>query len=569
MLNPLFRFLRLSNTLFLLLILLNLNSVSAQESVLSLFGGNRSQQPVDENQPPPLVPAFYQVGPFNVVASKEQQNWSLFPFAHYSNDARQKYWAISPLYSVYENKELGRKSTHVIWPFWISERRAQSWAAEDRTSTSVFPLFHRMKEVDQKYGPNQNQYLFPFYYQGSQKAQNGRYFILFPFIWYAENARMVVPLFPKRPQTFAAFWPFIGHFENYWNRHTIDYVLWPLYVRSIEGSDEKNDKITHYSFIWPIFGIYKSDVMGGFNVWPLVSRVNKPDEYLRAYWLWPLGQYRYEVVPEWTDKRSEETWFLPFYIDADTPKYKFKMVFPFYGDLNMKGRRSQGYALAIYNTNENYRSGIRNHRLLWFLFRWTTKIEPNTRYDDFTLHPEPMQGGGFFPFYTNQWNSQKRRVLAPWPIYTYRKDTDPDQIYTRQFLFPLFGRTEKSFPATENGPQRLTEVKRYVWPFYRKTTLDDGSTYTNIPQLFPGLEINAIDRNFSPFWSIYRAERDPKTGARNEQVFGSLYRTAKESDGSRHKQLNLLVYKGKWSKDAEGNRSGEAKVLFGLFKSTW
>ncbi|MGF1571627.1 MAG: hypothetical protein ACFCU1_00980 [Sumerlaeia bacterium] len=569
--EPLFSIHRFFQQLILISASLLLSGfISAQDSPLSIFDGlGKANTEAEENQSPPLIPAYYQVGPFSVTASKAQQNWSFFPFLNYSNTERQKYWSITPFYSVYEDKEQNRKSTHVLWPLWRSERRAQSWAAEDRTSTSVFPIFHRMKEVDERYGPNQHQYLFPFYFQGSQKEANGRYFILFPFIWYAENARLVVPLFPKRPQTFAAFWPFIGHFENYWNRHTIDYVLWPLFVRSIEGAEETNDKITHYSFIWPIFGLYKSDVMGGFNVWPLISRVEKPDEYIRAYWLWPLGHYRYEKVPEWEDKRSEQTWFIPFFASANTPNYKYDLVFPFYGELDMKGRRSRGYALAIYNTNENFRSSIRNHRLFWFLIRWTTKIDPNPRYNDFTLHPEPLQGGGVFPFYVNQWNSSKRRVLAPWPIYSYRKDVDTDQIYTRQFLFPFFARTEKEFPAANGEPQRLTQVKRYVWPFYRKTTLDDDSTYTNIPHLFPILDVNEIDRNYAPFWSLYRAERDPKTGARNEQILGSIYRKEKEANGTRNKQLNLLVYKGKWSKDAQGNRSGEVKILFGLIKSTW
>lgn len=557
-------------TFFFLLSLLLPQVIPAQQNPFSFvdLGGSR-EKPVAADQPKPLVPAFYQVGPFSVAATKEEQNWSWLPFLHYSNNPEQKWWAVTPLYSVYEDKVQNRKSTHVLWPLWRSERRAQSWAAEDRRSWSVFPVFHSMREVDKRYGPNKNQYLFPLYYQGSQPEQKGKYFILFPFVWYGENARMVVPLFPKRPQTFAAVWPLMGHFENYWNRHTIDYVLWPLYVRSIEGQDPEVDKITHYSFIWPIFGYFDSKVMGGFNVWPLVSRVEKKDDYIRAYWLWPLGHYRYEKVPEWTDKRSEETWFIPFYVDAKTPKYKFNMVFPFYGDLDMKGRRSRGYALAIYNTNENFRSGIRNHRLLWFLFRWTTKIDPNPRYDEFVLHPEPMQGGGFFPFYVKQKNSEKLRVIAPWPIYTLKKDFDADRTYTRQYLFPFYALTKKTYSVAENGEQRAPEVKRYIWPFYRKTTLKDGSTYTNIPQLFPTLDVEELDRNYAPFWSIYRAERDPKTGARNEMIFGSLYRTAKDSDGSRHKQLNLLVYKSKRSRSAEGERTGETQLLFGLIKHRW
>ena len=516
---------------------------------------------------------WYQVTPIPMDDSPTTapRSVTVFPFYNSYSSPEQRSVGVPPFYSKYRDERVGRRTTHVLWPLWRSEKRDDSWAYTERESTSVLPLFHQMAEEDERYGPNQHQYLFPFYFQGTQAKQNGRYVIVFPFFWYAENARMVTPLFPKRPQTFAAFWPFFGHFENYWNRHTIDYVLWPLFVRSIEGKDPEVDKITHYTFLWPIFGYYDSKVMGGFNVWPLVSRVEKPDEYLRAYWLWPLGHYRYEVVPEWSDKRSEETWFLPFYADATTPKYNFDLVFPFYGDLEMKGRRSRGYALAVYNTNENYRSSIRQHRLLWFLIRWTTRIDPNPKAGEFVLTPEPMQGGGFFPFYTKTWNSEKVRVSAPWPIYTYRKDREAAQIYTRQFLFPFFGRTVKEFPVAEGDsqPAKPTETKRYVWPFYRKTTLKNGHTYTNIPHFFPGLEVNDIDRNYSALWSVYRAERDPQTGARTDQFLGSVYKREKTDAGDVRKSVRLLVYSRTSQRGSDGSRSGETKWLFGLLKHRW
>src|SRR5690606_36445943 len=233
------------------------------------------------------------------------------------------------------------------------------------------------------------------------------------------------------------------------------------------------------------------------RLWPLWSHVARENEFRRGYFLWPLGHYRKELTPEPGDKELDEMFlFLPFYGRVRDEKMDYDLVFPFCGRLDMEGRRVRGYALALYNENDNLRKGIREHRLLWFLIRWTSDI-PREVGEEVAGEepPDPMRGGGVFPIYLKRENESKLRETIAWPIYSRRVDEYEDYVLRRNYLLPFYGRRVTDFAdgrESESG---------FLFPFYRWDETEEEKVYKSAPSLFPYSHSEPLDRNWAPVWS--------------------------------------------------------------------
>jgi len=513
----------------------------------------------------PDPPPNYRVGHLDSETESDSYIWPLFRF-YTSEDTNQ--YSMLPIFSYRKEKEEAREdTTHVIWPFFKQRYREKHWTSNERKEFSFWPLYHTVWEHDEKYGKIWHRYLFPLYFAGKQPQNNGRYFILFPFIWYADNAILVAPLFPKRPQTFAAIWPLVGHFKNYWNRDRITFLFWPLFIKSSEGKPD--ERIDVYSMPWPFLGYYHSKVMNGFYVWPLFSRVNKPNDYTRAYWLWPLGHYRSEVVDE-DDRYRDQVkgdrwwlfWFFPFYGKADLGLFDYLNIFPFYGEVDMNGRRVRGYFFAMYNRDENFRQGIATNRILWFMFKWTNEIPIKEEFAD--PPPERPKRSGIIFIYKKTKTETKLRLRALLTLYQLKIDRFVDEIFTRQYFLPFYGRQTREFPQED-----VKMTTKYIFPFYREVSFNQTHQYQSAPHLFFYTSIDQIDRNIGGIWEIWRKERNPQDGSYSESIFGSLYRHGKDGDGTTHRQVNLGLVKGKWTRGENGKRKGETSLIFGLLKYKW
>ncbi len=78
-----------------------------------------------------------------------------------------------------------------------------------------------------------------------------------------------------------------------------------------------------------------------------------------------------------------------------------------------------------------------------------------------------------------------------------------------------------------------------MWPFFTWHRDFNGNERLQIlAPIEPAVPDNrGIERNWSPLWSLWRAESNPKTGAASQSLFWNLYRreTAPE-----HKKVSLL-----------------------------
>ncbi|MCC5876119.1 MAG: hypothetical protein JJU11_07875, partial [Candidatus Sumerlaeia bacterium] len=386
------------------------------------------------------------------------------------------------------------------------------------------------------------------------QGNTGTYRILFPFFWYAYNAEMAFPLFPARPQTFAAFWPLIGDFRGYYNRDRIFFFLWPLIVYSNHGRGE--DFIETSSFIWPIFARHGGHNVSGFRIWPLFSTVRKKDEFTRSYFIWPLGHYRSGRISRQDAREQNVFMFLPFYARIRRPDFNFDMVFPFFGSLEVGQREVDGYFLAIYNVERNYRRNTRENRILWFIWRWRKPldgIEPE-EFDD-TI----ATGGGLFPIYTNVEGSRSRRQTIIWPIYHDRWNKYEEYEFSRRYVVPFYSSQQWDY---DDGP---TRKRRFFFPFFRQTQTLEGIKRENSLHLWFHTEVEPVDRLYAPIWEFWNRQENLETGEKSVHWFQTAHRFERHKDGTERRRTNLLFFDRETMRDQDGElHRGSTRLFWGL-----
>lgn len=476
-----------------------------------------------------LAPGAEVATPTREDDDANRQGWVLWPFVRWRQAPDESLLAIHPFYSRVERPEAGERQVDVLWPLWTWSHRERTPGWENRTTSELFALWYSTqgrKEGQQ----TATRYLFPFYWQGHRES-GGDYLILFPFYWRANDAKLAFPIFPRRPQNIRALWPFWGDFRGFWNRDRIEFAAWPLFVRSTRG--EGDERLVQTSVPWPFLSwISGGGGLWGFRAWPLVAYVERPGELKRAYWLWPLGHYRVEGQG---DERREVNAFIPLWGRVRSPEVRFDMVFPFYGRLDMAGRRTRGWALALYNQDDNLRTGVREHRVLWFIGRWTSRIPVDPAFADAEGQPRrrAMEGGGVFPFYVRRSNGRTEHLLAPWPFHVWRRTTDPDLVFDRRYVLPFYARQTSQWQDGRESQRRM------IFPLWREIHREDGSSYQSAPHLFPYTEAESVDRNWAPLWTLW--SREVTTGRKHETVVvaGPVWRRERNWLGVERRRLNL------------------------------
>src|SRR5665213_870105 len=158
-----------------------------------------------------------------------------------------------------------------------------------------------------------------------------------------------------------------------------------------------------------------------------------------------------------------------------------------------------------------------------------------------------------FPLFSQSHNGTMESDSYLWPLYTFRRTQAAplDQQRTRVLIYLYSRLTEKN---TETGAER---TRLDMWPFFTWHRDFNGNERLQIlAPLEPAVPDNrGIERNWSPLWSLWRAENNRKTGARSQSFLWNLYRrdTAPE-----HKKVSLLFGLFQY----QSNKESEQTKLF-------
>ncbi len=365
----------------------------------------------------------------------------------------------------------------------------------------------------------------------TSSGRNFERFTVFPLFFSQRSHRAT--------ENYTALFPVAGRLKNRFFRDEIEFVLWPLYVKTVRTqrgqttqltpgatpfsmhTQATEGKVVTRNFIAPVFHVRNGPGLKGWQFWPLIGRERK---FVTAYTnVWD----EIEVVPG----HESRFVFWPIYLQqtrnvGTTNVEQYTAFLPLYAQLRSSNRDSTSYLWPVGVTVTHDRS--RRYREVgapWPLIVFASGEGKTTR--------------RVFPFFSQARSATAASEWYLWPLYKRsRLNTQPLERDRTRVLFFLFSDT-----VERNTQAGVSRRQTALWPLFSATRSYDGvERFQLFSMLEPILPNNtSIERNYSPLWAIWRSEKNPVAGVTNQSLLWNLYRR----DASAENQ--------KWS------------VLFGLF----
>lgn len=412
------------------------------------------------------------------------------PFLSSEWKGDQYFWGVSPLVSHTIDPSVDSEEWDVLYPIMTYDR----FGSEYR-----FQWFQ----------------VFSFAGGSSQKDIPSHRFTLFPFVYTQRS--------PDTNLNYTAVLPFYGEMKHRLMRDRIKFVMFPLYVRS-----EKQDVATD-NYLYPLFHLRKGQALRGWQVWPLVGHEQKGTTYKTN------SVEEAEVVGG--HKKDFVLW--PIYLNQTTG----------IGTTNQKHFNA---VLPLYSAE---RSAQRDSTTaIWPLFTYTDDRERKYREWDF---PWPLfviaRGEGktinrLGPLYSHAQNDSLHNDYALWPLWRNRRLTTSLMERERTtILFFLY--SDITVKATgETNAFRKTDL----WPLFTAQREKDGSErFQMLSVIEPLLPNKGVIRNYAPLWSVWRSEKNAKTGRSSQSFLWNTYRCETTRDSIKS---SLLFGLFQYQSTPEGRR---------------
>lgn len=397
-------------------------------------------------------------------------------------------WALPPLFS-YVNWLNGHATEYdFAYPILTFDRYG------DEYRWQLLQLFNFSGGQTQTDDPKDRFTIFPFYFQQRSTDTN---------------------------QNYTALFPFYGHLKNRLFRSEIDFVLWPLYLKTVKRpaltpaqddlflgpmhqwlSARRGDVTTH-NFLYPFFHLRYGDGLFGWQFWPLFGTEHKDITTKTNDW----GE------SEQTPGHDKLFVLWPFYeqhhrnLGTPNPEREF-LVFPFYNQLRSPMRDSTSYLTPFGLTfTEDRARKYQEVDCPWPLIVFAWGEGKTTR--------------RVWPLFSQARSDSLESNFYLWPAYTYKRTLGDtlDRQRTRSLFFLFSNAVEKN---RETGK---TRTRTDLWPLFTHQRDFEGRTRLQLlAPLEPILPASkSIERNYSPLWSIWRSERNPVTGASSQSFLWNLY----------------------------------------------
>jgi hypothetical protein len=339
-------------------------------------------------------------------------------------------------------------------------------------------------------------------------------------------------------QNYTALFPFYGTLRHHLFRDEINFVMFPLYSQT-----KKKDVVTD-NYLYPVFHLRRGDGLEGWQLWPLVGKEHK-DVTTKTN-----GFNEVQTIP------GHESFFALWPI--------------FFNDHKGIGTANLSWEQGVLPIYSFERSPLRDlTTVIWPFFN---HIDDRTKkYEEWDA-PWPLiefaRGEGkttsrVWPFFSQSHSPTLEDNFYLWPIYKYnRAHVDPlDRRRSRIVFFLYSDTTDKN---TETG---LYSRRTYLWPFFIHRHDFNGNTRLQVlaplEPFVPGS--HKIPRDYSPLWSVWRAEHNPKTEAASQSLLWNLYR--RDTDPAQ-KKISLLFGLFQYQSDPQGKQVRLFYVPFGRSKAS-
>jgi hypothetical protein len=264
---------------------------------------------------------------------------------------------------------------------------------------------------------------------------------------------------------YEAIFPLGGRVRNFLGRDSMEWFLWPLWVKTI-----RNDNVQYWC-PWPFINRRCGSSGEGFALWPLGGHFCRRDRYEERYCLWPLIYERIYKQPD----RVVQKGFLPFFAYEKTARVEdLSIIWPLWGHR--------------WETNPHYEE----RRILWPLW---------------------VQGNGeqkcihrWAPFHTYSEN-KVHHISKEWFAWPFIKQMDWNEkglkIHQEQCMYFLFWQQTQT-----NVDKNFLALKTHFWPIYSYWDNGQGHRQMQMLSLFEVFFPNniAVQRIYNPIFALYRFE---------------------------------------------------------------
>lgn len=402
--------------------------------------------------------------------------------------------ALGPLY--YSQKE-EEASTLAFPPFFSCFRDPSVESHED---DFLYPLLTSIH-----YGRERRWQLLELVsFSGGQQPDDAteRRFTLFPLYFQQRST--------DTNKNYTALAPIYGHLKNRLFRDEIFFVLFPLYSET-----RKRDVITD-NFLYPIVHVRNGDGLHGWQVWPLYGSEHKIvtlqtngfgdvltiGGHDRYFALWPLYLYQDNGIGTENPERFRAS--IPLFAYRRSPELdSTTVIWPLFSWIDNRGKKyhewQMPWPIVIFARGEG---------------KTTSRV---------------------FPLFQSSHNDTLESDFYLWPVYTYRRThSDPLDYQRTRVLFYLYADIVEKNTKTGASKRRLD-----MWPFFTWHRDFNGNERLQVlAPIEPAVPNNrGIERNWSPLWSLWRAENNPRTGAASHSFLWNLYR---DEETPAHKKVSLL-----------------------------
>lgn len=410
-------------------------------------------------------------------------------------------WHVRPFWCRYLNAEAGERALaghaidsaevydHFLVP--LGDRHVRP----DETVTRLLPVFRYQTDLDQN---------------GNARW---RLLALPGIMWSQDSTGRIV----------RAFFPFGGVIENFATFDRIDFVLFPLFVRTLRGERAS------YHFLFPIFNYVvdgKTDRTSG-RVWPLFG-VQHQGGFERRFWLWPFFHYHHDAIHAAKEHQRRRWMFWPFVGREWSETFEaWTVLWPFFGYARDTG------------------SGFWAWDGPWPLVRFQ---RPGAAKD-------VAYRSRVWPFYSYYEGDGLISRWIVWPIFNQRSERYRDGSRRGENLIPFWQGWEHFDLAGDN-----TGSWQKLWPLYQR--FEDGAySRRAIPALNPLWHTPEVDEHYAWIYELYT--RESQADVVRERSWGGLWR--RESDAHEVREyVSGLWSRRKWRDSAGSVR--ETSLLFGLLR---
>ncbi len=342
-----------------------------------------------------------------------------------------------------------------------------------------------------------------------------RRFTIFPFYFQQRG--------PDTNLNYTAVVPFYGHLKNRLFRDETKFVMFPLY------SETRKREVVTDNYLYPFFDVRRGDHLTGWQFWPVFGVEHKKPT-LRTNSL-------DEVETVGGCDKHFAAW--PFYSQSrdglgTTNQQASITVVPFYSHTRSATRDETSYGWPMgYNVIDDRGKKYMEHDFLWPFFVFARGEKKVMRVFPFYSRSHNRGGGGSLSGLFGSSDAGGTAAQPPgrsdlesdfylWPVYKFnRLETGPLERRRTRIMFFLYSDTTET-----NSESGAVFHGTDFWPFYTCHRDTEGrQRWQALAILEPFFPNNrSMTREYSQVWSLWRCEKNHKSGAASQSLLWNLYR---------------------------------------------